>query len=163
MWLEPVLLPEDLLPDRTGEIRLAREALTEQDWREKTTQEFQSLFEELTSRATQWGLNHAIVWSAKSYIGLWKGSRCWCPIWPRKEAGARLYLPVPQGWENGTEETPPNAFEQARTELAGIGVTLVWAWSYNMGSNPLGVTLRTEHINTPCVRALLEQSWRALP
>ncbi len=162
VWLEPVIIPEDLQPDRTGELRFARGNLTEDDWRAKTTEEFQAFLREFISRLLEWGLSHVVVWSAKSYIGLWKGSRCWCPIWPRKDAQGRIYLPLPVGWDDGSEDAAPKQFEPIRNELQKLGVSLVWAWTYNAGSNPLALTLRTEHLNQPAVRALLENSWKAL-
>jgi hypothetical protein len=163
VWLEPVLLPEDLRTDGKGEVTAARSALTEVDWRAKTTEDFQQFVDGLRRRLTEMKLRFEVDWSAKSYIGLWKGSRCWCPIWPRKEAAGRIYLPAPASWGKGDADNVPAGFEAKRAELAGEGVEVVWAWRYNAGANPLGVTLGTKDLDAPSVRALLEETWRALP
>jgi hypothetical protein len=163
IWLEPVLIPEDLRPDGQGGIGAAKAALTETDWRAKTTEEFQQFVTTLRSRFQEWGLRHEVNWSVKSYIGLWKGSRCWCPIWPRKEAAGRLYLPAPPTWGEGDSDSVPSGFELRRAELAKLGIELAWTWRYNAGANPVGVTLTVKDLDRPEVRTLLEETWKALP
>jgi hypothetical protein len=157
--IEPVVVPEDLQPTGTG-VGPARRPLSEEEWKGKTTEAFQTFLREFLARVNSWGLKHDLRWDAKSYIGLWKGSRCWCPIWPRKEAGARLYLPAPEEWGEGGE-SPPAGFEEAHRQLDREGIKLVWAWNYNAGANPVAVTLQATHLDLPLVRTLLESSWKA--
>jgi hypothetical protein len=93
-----------------------------------------------------------------------KGGRCWCPIWPRKEAGARVYLPAPDAWgEVGDAEEPPEGFQALAKEVGPLGLKPAWTLRYNGGANPLGVTLQMNHLDLPVVKELMEASWRALP
>lgn len=163
VWVEPVLLPEELLPDNEGGVAPAPSSLTKDAWLGRTTDEFQRFFEKLTTRLDDWGLAYSTVWSAKSYIGLWKNARCWCPIWPRKDGAGRIYLPTPEGWGDGSDAGPPPEFATAAAGFEKIGAELVWTWRYNMGSNPIGVTLEEKHLDAPAVRTLLEGSWKGLP
>ncbi len=162
VWLENVLVPEGMRQDRGGGITPQPANLTEDDWRAKTTKEFGSFLDQFRSALTSWGLKHTTVWSAKSYVGLWRGSRCWCPIWPRKDAAGRIYLPAPLSWGDVSEADPSAGFEEARVALAAEGIKLAWAWRYNAGSNPLALTVEHEHLNREPVRKLLEETWKAL-
>ena len=162
IWLEPTLLPEDLETTRSGEIGTARASLTEADWRAKTTDDFQSFLGQLMESAVSLGLVHDVRWTAKSYVGLWKNNRCWCPIWPRKEAGGRVYLPAPRNWAAGDEDTVPPEFDALKESLLKVGVQAVWTWTYNMGSNPIAVTIRLPDLSQAAVKDLLRESWSAL-
>lgn len=163
VWLEPVILPEKLRPDHTGAVRTVQGGRTEEDWRASTTQPFQNFLGKLREAMKSWGLRHRAEWSAVSYVGLWKGSRCWCPVWPRKDAAGRVYLPLPASWGAGDQNEPPAEFELARTELEEkAGIKLAWAWGYNTGANPIGATIRPDHLDKDVVRKLFEESWRAL-
>ena len=93
VWLEQVLVPDELQPAETGDLQRARGNLTEEEWKARTTADFWTFLTTVRNRFDEWGLEHTTVWSAKSYVGLWKGSRCWCPIWPRKQAAGRVYFP----------------------------------------------------------------------
>lgn len=162
VWLEQVLVPEDLQPGEAGDLKRARGNLTEEEWRARTTADFWTFLDSVRTRFAEWGLTHTPVWSAKSYVGLWKGSRCWCPIWPRKQAAGRIYLPAPKSWGEVAEGELSTAFDAAKAELAKEGVELVWSWSYNAGFNPLALTLEAQHLESPTVRRFLEETWRAL-
>ncbi len=163
VWLEPVLLPSDMRAGAGGEGTSAViGALTESDWKARTTREFQSFVVGLRQHAKEWDLAHKVVWSAKSYIGLWKNSRCWCPIWPRKDASGRVYLPLPAGWAPAVDGQPPPEFAALQQDLTAIGVSVVWAWTYNAGSNPIAVSLRLEQLDLPLVRKLFETSWAGM-
>lgn len=163
VWLEPVLLPADMRAAGNGEGATAvTGALTETDWKARTTREFQGFVHALRQRAKDWGLTHKVVWSAKSYIGLWKNSRCWCPIWPRKDAAGRVYLPVPGGWTPAVEGQAPPEFAALQADLSATGIAAVWAWTYNMGSNPIAVTIRADQLDDTKVRALFEASWKGM-
>ncbi len=163
VWLEAVVLPEDLQQAPGGALKPAPSNLIEADWKAKTTTEFWSFLEKFRAALTAQGLKHTTVWSAKSYVGLWKSSRCWCPIWPRKDASGRIYLPVPAAWGDVSENEPSAAFEETKAALAAVGIKLAWAWKYNGGFNPLALTLEAEDLGRECVRQLLEQTWNALP
>ena len=162
IWIEPALLPSDLYPDTDGTVAKVKGQSNEADWRKRTTDDFQKILRALEERAKSLGLTYTVNWSAKSYIGLWKNSRCWCPIWPRKDA-ARLYLPAPTEWGEGGETAPPEGFPAVEKAFADVGITLVWSWSYNMGSNPVAVTVDLADLDKPEVKNLLQASWKAVP
>ena len=50
VWLEPVLLPEDLESNGKGQVAPKAAALSEADWRAKTTADFQGFVAELRAR-----------------------------------------------------------------------------------------------------------------
>ena len=162
VWLEPVLLPEDLEPTKSGEIITAHASLTEADWRAKTTDDFQSFLAKLFATVTSLGLQHDVRWSAKSYIGLWRNDRCWCPIWPRKEACGRIYLPTPASWQEGDEDTAPPEFETFRAKFKEADIDAAWTWTYNAGSNPIAVTLRSSHLDLEVIKDFLKETWNAI-
>jgi len=162
VFLDPVVLPPDLQDDSSGSVRPPTSGLSEDDWKAKTTKEFFSFVGTFRESARSAGMKHRVVWSAKSYIGLWRGSRCWCPIWPRKDASARVYLPCPTDWSPGSGTAAPEEFETTRAALSSAGIEAVWAWSYNQGANPIALTIRLEHLSKPVFTELLQKSWQAM-
>ena len=67
---------------------------TEADWKKEITPEawqFHLAFVEWVK--ANLGEVH-VRYDAKSYIGVWRGRRCWAPLWPLKD-GPRVHLPDP--------------------------------------------------------------------
>ena len=75
-----------------------------------------------------------IDFSAKSYVSLKKGTRCWLPMWPRRD-GFYVYIP---GGPGGTDDQPNDFYARVKNELADIGVEPSWTYKYNAGANPIG-------------------------
>jgi hypothetical protein len=110
-----------------------------------------------------------IDYSGKSYVGLWKGRRCWCPMWPRQE-GVHVYLPdggtaQPAGdgaSEPGGKDRPSARFAQVKAALAPLGIDASWAWTYNSGANPVAFALRPQDLDKPAVREVLRQAYSSV-
>ncbi len=117
---------------------------------------------ELKKRFTDWRLSHRVVWSGRSYVGFWKDSRCWCPVWARKDAAGRVYLPTPAGWDPGSKDSAPSEMAELEQRLSATGVRPVWIWNYNQGANPIGITLSLADLDKPEVKELFDSTWKAL-
>lgn len=99
----------------------------------------------------------ALDYSPKSYIGVRVGRRVWAPLWPRKD-GVQTYLPDPDLSRN--DESP--AYVYFRDLLAADGVALGWQTTYNAGSNPMSLRLRSADLHLPSVQQLLHASYAAV-
>ncbi len=143
-----------------------RAAVTERCWR--TMQRLYALTEE------EIGPTH-IDYSSKSYVGLWKGRRCWCPMWPRQD-GVYIYLPdggivLPVGGDDPEDsdavelavaagrDQPSARFARVKAALAPMSIDITWAWKYNAGANPVGFGLRFQDLDQPTVREVLRQAY----
>lgn len=97
-----------------------------------------------------------VDYSARSYVSLKKGRRCWLPMWPRAE-GSYVYLPGGQG---GTEDAPSDFFGsvQQRLEQAGMDPP-TWTFRYNAGANPIGFAIPRDRAEHSLVREILKDAY----
>lgn len=98
-----------------------------------------------------------IDYTAKSYISLKKGRRCWLPMWPRTD-GAYVYLP--RGGD-GAVDAPSEFFSRVNAKLQEIGLGPVsWSYNYNAGANPIAFAIPAEKAIHSVIREILAEAYQ---
>lgn len=158
---ETIVVPELVLSNETLDLGLAKQAgsveQTAEQWQASISPEAW-LFHEALVEWTEANLGPIRVdYSPTSYIGVWKGRRNWCPIWPVSDGGS-IHLPDP----DGSRDEPSLAFEHFRDRLQEAGIEPTWTPSYNAGANPITVRLTAQDLQRPEVQDLLRASFNIL-
>ncbi len=97
-----------------------------------------------------------IDYSAKSYISLKKGRRCWLPMWPRAD-GAFVYLP---GGSGGAVDAPSDFFNRVKAKLEEAALESPgWSYKYNGGANPIAFLIPLERASHSIVREILAEAF----
>lgn len=96
-----------------------------------------------------------IDFSAKSYVSLKKGARCWLPMWPRKD-GFYIYIPSGPG---GTEDQPSDFYAKVKDQLAEVGIEPSWTYKYNAGANPIGLAVAQSLIGHSKIMDVLSEAY----
>ena len=98
-----------------------------------------------------------VDYSARSYVSLKKGRRCWLPMWPRKD-GAYVYIP---GGDGGTGDSPSDFFVSVQRRLSEVGVDgPTWTFKYNAGANPIGFAIPLEKVGHSMIREIIEDAYQ---
>lgn len=156
---EAVLVPEVVIANSSLDIggtaaAAAAGARSEADWEEECTPaawEFHKAFVSWTRE----NLGEIRVdYNPRSYIGVRRGRRVWCPLWPVRD-GATVHLPDP----DGSRDEPSVAFERFRDRLSALGLEPSWQASYNAGANPISLQLTVNDLKRREVQDLLKASW----
>lgn len=158
---ETIVVPELVIANETLDIGTAKQASsanqTAEQWKATISEEAWAFHNALVEW-TEANLGPVRVdYSPASYIGVWKGRRNWCPIWPVSDGGS-VHLPDP----DGSRDEPSLAFEHFREDLQELGIEPTWTASYNAGANPITVRLAAADIARPEVQNLLRASFEIL-
>jgi hypothetical protein len=95
-------------------------------------------------------------YSAKSYISLKKGRRCWLPMWPRAN-GVYVYLP---GGQNGAEDAPSDFYNSVKLRLEEIGMEQPsWTYKYNAGANAIAFPIPFDRATHSIIREILKTAY----
>jgi len=158
---ETIVVPEVVITNETLDISTAKKSAgvdqTPEQWEASISPEAWSFHEELISWASENLGPVRADYSPSSYIGVWRGRRNWCPIWPVSDGGS-IHLPDP----DGSRDEPSLAFEHFRSQLQEQGIEPTWTPSYNAGANPIAVRLTAPDVGEPAVQALLRASYEIL-
>lgn len=158
---ETIIVPEVVISNVTLDIGSVKSTSgseqTAEQWRSSITAEAWEFHEDLVRWAESNLAGIRVDYSPSSYIGIWKGRRNWCPIWPVSDGGS-IHLPDP----DGSRDEPSLAFEHFREELQEIGIEPTWTQSYNAGANPITVRLTSSDLKEAAVQDLLRASYDIL-
>lgn len=129
----------------------------EDSWTNTRGQEFVNTAKEMHRIVNEKIGPSKLDFSAKSYISLKKGSRCWLPMWPRKD-GFYTYIP---GGTGGAEDQPTDFFSKVKERLAEIGIEPTWTYKYNAGANPIAFNLPNQYISHSIIIELLTEAYQS--
>ncbi len=97
-----------------------------------------------------------VDYSAKSYISLKKGRRCWLPMWPRSD-GLFVYLP---GGPEGASDAPSEFYNRVKGKLEQASMELPsWSYKYNGGANPIAFVISREKASHSIIRDILSEAY----
>lgn len=158
---ETIVVPELVISNETLDLGTKKQSggsdQTPELWEENMSPEAWTFHKELVAW-TQANLGTVRVdYSPSSYVGIWKGRRNWCPIWPVSDGGS-VHLPDP----DGSRDEPSLAFEHFRDKLQEVNIEPTWSASYNAGANPITVRLTASDLEAAPVQALLRASFEIL-
>jgi hypothetical protein len=125
-------------------------------WETNSNPAFLATVDEITKFCNEHSCPSRIDYSAKSYISLKKGRRCWLPMWPRSD-GAYVYLP---GGPGGAIDAPSDFFNQVKAKLEEISMdTPSWSYKYNGGANPIAFVIPRERSTHSVLREILTAAY----
>jgi hypothetical protein len=97
-----------------------------------------------------------IDYSAKSYVSLKKGRRCWLPMWPRSD-GVYVYLP---GGPDGALDAPSDFYNRVRAKLEEATMEPPsWSYRYNGGANPIAFIIPRDRATHSLIREILAEAY----
>lgn len=151
--------PDELIVKSVDEPDDGKESLSlndEESWTNSRGADFVNLTKEMHKIVNEKIGTSKLDFSAKSYISLKKGSRCWLPMWPRRD-GFYVYIP---GGPGGAEDQPSDFHVSASERLAELGITPSWNYKYNAGANPIAFNLPAQFMSHSIVLQILSEAYQ---
>jgi hypothetical protein len=155
-----VAQPDDLIIDSGDEPEQRRQISSPRDrewWESNSSNSFIRAVDEIAKYCIENIGPSRVDYTARSYVSLKKGRRCWLPMWPRT-TGVYVYIPSD---DTGTEDAPSDFFEQVKNKLASVGLdTPSWTYKYNAGANPIGFAIPLEKAAHSVIREILDEAYQ---
>ena len=124
-------------------------------WENNSSAAFMNTVDALSKLSSEEDGQSRVDYSARSYISLKKGRRCWLPMWPRKD-GAYVYIP---GGEGGSVDAPSDFFNSVQSRLNEAGMeSPSWTYKYNAGANPISFAIPLDRVGHSAVRGIIKDA-----
>jgi hypothetical protein len=124
-------------------------------WENNSSAAFMNTVDALAKLSSDEDGQSRVDYSARSYISLKKGRRCWLPMWPRKD-GAYVYIP---GGEGGSADAPSDFFNSVQARLNEAAMeSPSWTYKYNAGANPISFAIPLDKVGHSVVRAIIKDA-----
>lgn len=155
-----VVQPDELIIDQGDEPEMAGQedkVLRDRSWWENNSNPaFLATVDEISRFSIERIGPCRVDYSAKSYISLKKGRRCWLPTWPRSD-GAFVYLP--RG-SDGTADAPSDFYVKVKAKLEEAAMDSPgWSYKYNGGANPISFPVQRDKASHSLVREILTEAY----
>jgi hypothetical protein len=153
-----VAQPDDLIVESGDQPEGASTGqLRDRDWWiSNSNPTFIATVDKIAKISDEVGGPSTVDFTAKSYVSLRKGRRCWLPMWPRAD-GVYVYIP---GGSDGSADAPSEFYGRVRHRLEEMGVQAPsWSYKYNGGANPIAFAISADKVNHSAIREILAEAY----